>query len=93
MFSIGQTVQTQGINQLCQDPINALKIQNAFSRYLKKDWGDLCDDDKKMNDDALETDDRILASYHIQTASSLEKIYIVTEYDRSVTTVLLANEY
>ena len=71
----------------------ALSIQNAFARYLKKDWGDLCDDDKKMNDEALETDDRILASYHIQTASSVEKIYIVTEYDRSVTTVLLANEY
>jgi hypothetical protein len=92
MFPIGRTVQTAGINNKCQnDPMFAINIQNAFRRYLNKDWGDLCDDDKKMNDEALETGDQILASYNIP--QSAEKIYIITEYDRSVTTVLFANEY
>jgi hypothetical protein len=96
MFAIGQTVQTAGIHHECQnDPVFALNIQNAFRRYLKKDWGDLCDSDKKMNDDALENgDDRILASYNIPTAKAqTKKVYIITEYDRSVTTVLFADEY
>ena len=96
MFSIGQTVQTAGIHHEAQnDPVFALNIQNAFRRYLKKDWGDLTQGDKDLNDSAVETgDDRILASYNIPTArAETKKVYIITEYDRSVTTILFADEY
>lgn len=96
MFNIGQTVQAAGIhNESQNDPVFASNVQNSFRRYLKKDWGDLCDDDKKMNDDAVKSgDDRILASYKIKTATDeTKKIYIITEWDRSVTTILFADEY
>lgn len=96
MFSIGQTVQTAGIHHECQsDPVFALNIQNAFRRYLKKDWGDLTQGDKDLNDQAVASgDDRILASYWIvNSRAERKKVYIITEYDRSVTTVLFADEY
>jgi hypothetical protein len=95
-FQLGKTVQTQGIaHESKDDPIFARNIQTIFTRYIGGDWGDLCDDDKKMNDDAVATgDDRILASYLVPTANAeTKKVYIITEYDRSVTTVLFADEY
>jgi hypothetical protein len=95
-FQLGKTVQTQGIAHTTQnDPVFAHNIQAIFSRYCKGDWGDLCDDDKKMNDDAVTMgNDRILASYNVPTAQAdTKKVYIITEYDRSVTTVLFADEY
>jgi hypothetical protein len=95
-FQLGKTVQTQGIaHESNNDPIFARNIQSIFARYTKCDWGDLCDDDKKMNDEAVATgDDRILASYDVPTANAeTKKVYIITEYDRSVTTVLFADEY
>ncbi|NDD53948.1 hypothetical protein EBZ39_08730 [bacterium] len=95
-FQLGKTVQTQGIaHESKDDPIFARNIQAIFTRYINGDWGDLCDDDKKMNDDAVATgDDRILASYLVPTATAeTKKVYIITEYDRSVTTVLFADEY
>lgn len=96
MFALGQTVLTSGIAHESQnDPVFALNVMNAFGRYRKGDWGDLCDDDKKMNDEAVKTgDDRILAAYNLPTSQGEQKkIYIITECDRSVTTILFADEY
>lgn len=95
MFNLGKLVQTQGIAHLSQnDPIFANNIKNALARYKNKDWGDLCDSDKKLNDEALKNDDdRILASYNLKTQQDEQKVYIITECDRSVTTILFANEY
>lgn len=90
MFSLGQTVMTSGIAHECKkSPAFSAKILDCLGRYTKGDWGDLCEDDKKLNDDAVKTgDDRILAAYIVG-----KKVYIITEYDRSVTTVLFADEY
>ena len=55
-------------------------------RYCKKDWGDIPEEDKRMND--LD-DDRIVARYN----SKHGDIYIITEWDRSYTTILFTNEY
>lgn len=96
MFNIGQLVATAGISHETEiDPVFSHNVRNAFSRYMKKDWGDLSDSDKKMNDDAVKSgDDRILASYNIPTSQAeTKKIYIITEWDRSVTTILFADEY
>lgn len=91
MFTIGNLVQTSGIAHECENNPEFLRsVRNSLSRYMKKDWGDLCADDKALNDSAVATgDDRILAAYKIQD----KKIYIITEYDRSVTTILFADEY
>lgn len=96
MFQLGQTVATAGISNACQnDPIFAHNIKDIFFRYTKQDWGDLSPDDKKLNDDAIKSgEDRILAAYHVANSQQeTQKVYIITEWDRSVTTVLFADEY
>ena len=60
-------------------------------RHLNGDWGDLDDYDKRQNDAALESgEDRLFSSY--QVAPGLQ-LWIITEWDRSVTTLLLPSEY
>lgn len=90
-MKLGQTVMTRGIaSEIERNSEFAKEITQAFSKYLKCDWGDLCADDKQLNDEALKNnDDRILAAYN----TSEGKVYIITEWDRSVTTILFADEY
>ena len=62
----------------------------SLSRYLDGDWGDLSVDDKEMNDDAVKQhNNRIFAKYVIPG----DEIYIITEENRSVTTILFCSEY
>lgn len=53
-------------------------------------WGDVCEEDAAANNEALKNGDRILSSYRAENG---EKIWIITEYDRSYTTILLPEEY
>ena len=61
-----------------------------FGSYARGDWGDLCSEDKQANDDALSVGARLLSAYHTGDG---RKFWIITEADRSVTTVLLPEEY
>lgn len=65
-------------------------ILNAINRHLNGDWGDVPPADKKENDYALKAGDRLLSAFHMPDG---QKIWIITEADRSVTTVLFPNEY
>mgnify|MGYP007101852816 CR=1 FL=1 len=66
-------------------------VDQCLKRYLMCDWGDLCEEDAKANDAAFRNgDDRILASYK---ATDGTKLWIITECDRSATTVLFPDEY
>ena len=66
------------------------EVMHALARYKKHDWGDMSEGDKEMNDEAVKNgNDRILAAYNTHQG----KIYIITEHDRSATTVLFAEEY
>ena len=90
-FRLGQVVVTRGVNNLIvEDDSFAKFVEASFKRYVTNDWGELSNDDKTMNDEAIKTsDDRIFAAYKNGTY----KIYIITEWDRSVTTILFPNEY
>ena len=89
-MKLGLVVCTAGIiSAKDNDASFAQEINKCFERYQKKDWGNLCDDDKELNDTADERKDRILAMYK----TSKGKIYIITEWDKSVTTILFASEY
>lgn len=63
-----------------------------MSRYIVGDWGEIDPDDSAMNDEALKTGDRILAAYTHPEYPDF-KIWIITEWDRSATTVLFPREY
>lgn len=86
-FEIGQIVATKRVNDEMETSVEFTEfVLGSLSRYLNCDWGDLCKDDKKLNDSAVKNnDDRIVAKY--------ESIYIITEWDRTVTTILFVDEY
>ena len=89
LFPTGQIVATPGALALLEQ---ANKTPLEFvSRHLRGDWGDdLCQDDKTENELSLKQGFRLLSSYKV---TETEKLWIITEADRSVTTLLLPSEY
>jgi hypothetical protein len=59
-------------------------------RHARGDWGEVCTEDWSLNDEAVESGDRLLSAYR---TSLDERLWITTERDRSVTTLLLPDEY
>lgn len=90
-FELGQMVATCGVNNKMQEDAEfAAFVRHSLSRYITCDWGEIDDDDKEMNDAALGPEpERILAAYK----NDKYKIWIITEFDRSATTILFPSEY
>lgn len=89
-FELGQTVQTRGIAAACEnDEAFTKEIYKAFNKYVNCDWGETCAEDSALNDSAVNNADRIVAKYE----TSKGNIFIITEWDRSYTTILFADEY
>lgn len=85
-FSLGKLYMTQGV----MNGVSALDVWHAVTRHADCDWGDVCEEDRGLNDASLENDSRLLSVY---TASNAKRFWIITEWDRSATTVLLPEEY
>lgn len=86
LFPLGRTVITA--NAL--DRLNTEDVCRSISHHVVGDWGDLEEHDRKMNDEAVLELDRILSAYHDREGV---KFYVITEADRSATTVLLPEDY
>lgn len=90
-FSLGQLVVTRGIVDKMQDSKEFSDfIARSLARYQLSDWGDTNESDKLSNDHAVDGQDRIIAAYNY---SNITTIWIITEWDRSCTTVLFPSEY
>ncbi len=97
LFETGPVVTTPGIIEIMNlGPQATSAIHRCLERHLAGDWGDLCDDDKQLNQNSLDeekekgfTYDNLFSSYE----TDYGRIYIITECDRSVTTILLPDEY
>ena len=88
LFSSGRIVATPGALVLLDE---ANKSPSEFlSRHLRGDWGELCQEDKTENELSLKHGFRLLSSYLVTETATL---WIITEADRSVTTLLLPSEY
>jgi hypothetical protein len=88
LFNLGQIVATPGALEFLET--NQVFPANLLNRHLGGDWGDLDAEDKRMNDHAATVGYlRILSAYKIGTG----KVWIITEADRSSTTILLPDEY
>ena len=88
---LGQLVATRGVYALAgENPKFAEFMRRSLNRHAKGDWGDLEETDKQENELSLKQGFRILSAYE---AESLPKIWIVTEADRSSTTILFPGEY
>lgn len=87
-FSPGQVVATPG----AMDALAASgqTPQGFLRRHVAGDWGDVSAADAQVNDESLSGGGRLMSSY---CTSSGTKIWLITEADRSVTTLLLPEEY
>jgi hypothetical protein len=90
-FNPGQLAVTSGVNDLIADNEEfARHVQLSLKRHLAGDWGDVCDDDRVVNELALQNGERLFSVYKKE---GLPTIWIITEWDRSVTTALFPEEY
>ena len=87
-FQLGRIVGTPAALQELEA---ARQTASEFlDRHLREEWGDLCEEDKQLNCAALDNGGRLFSAYHLHTGV---KIWIITEADYSVTTVLLPEDY
>ena len=87
-FWLGQIVATPGALKALED---AQQTPLEFlMRHVSGDWGDVCAEDAAENELALREGFRLLSSYR---SAKDAKLWIITEADRSVTTLLLPDEY
>ena len=92
-FPTGQVVWTRYINDcIAENASFAEFVMGSLKRHCSCDWGELDVEDKRANDIALEKGGRLFSAY-TQPEKRDSKIWIITEADRSVTTVLFPKEY
>jgi hypothetical protein len=84
-LELGRVLVTSGARAVLSDD----EIDFALTRHRAGDWGDLEPEDAARNDVALLSEGRIVSVYF----SKGTRFYIITEWDRSITTVLLPHEY
>ena len=88
LFGLGQVVATPGaletLEQSKQTPSEFL------ARHVLGDWGDVCEEDAEANVQSLKDGSRLFSVYHTKLG---EKIWCITEADRSSTCILLPSEY
>jgi hypothetical protein len=87
-FALGQVVATQGaldaLREANQSPFELL------TRHVAGDWGEVSAEDKAENEFSVQRGLRILSAYTLTTGV---KLWLITEADRSATTLLLPDEY
>ncbi len=85
-FALGRTLITPN----ARDTVNPADIFAAIGRHASGDWGDVCDEDRQENEYSLPRYLRLFSVYHDRNGT---KFWIITEADRSATTVLLPEDY
>ena len=85
-FALGEVVATAQ----AMATLTSVDMELALQRHVTGDWGKVGKEDRQANERALLTSDRLLSSYQ---SSSGVKFWIITEADRSATTVLLSSDY
>jgi hypothetical protein len=96
VFSTGQIVATRGVYDLAREnPDFAQFVQKSLNRHVRGDWGDVDGEDKQTNDQSLKQGTRLLSAYNDDRFPKygVATIWIITEADRSATTILFPDEY
>lgn len=86
LFPLGECVITAN----AKNQLHPEDVQRSLDRHAQGDWGDLCQDDWKQNELGVADSGRLFSRYRDR---SHVLFYIITEHDRSVTTVLLPEDY
>ena len=91
-LNLGRVVQTRGVSSKSRENrVFGKEVQDAFRKYQRGDWGDTERDSVKRNNAVLKdgAEDQVFAVYN----TSEGKMYIITEWDGSATTMLFSHEY
>ena len=93
-YELGQLVATRGVaNMMSDDPAFSAFARRSLKRFISGDWGEMCESDRRQIEDALKHhDNRIFAAYE-NAEHAAWKIWIITEWDHSATTLLFPREY
>lgn len=87
LFPLGRTLATPAardeLSELNYSPLDLLR------RHMSGDWAEMALEDQQANQDAITQGSRIFSAYTIQST----KFWVITEADRSATTILLPSEY
>ena len=96
-FELGQLYHTPGAQAVMQRyQVNPFQL---LGRHVRGDWGDVCPEDAQANEEALQEGARVLSAYVLPPPAGESetlapvKVWLITESDRSVTTILLPEEY
>jgi len=85
-FPLGRTLITPN----ARAHLNPEDVLAAFARHASGDWGEVCQEDKLINEESLQRGSWLLSAY---TDRSGTRFWIITEADRSATTVMLPEDY
>jgi len=88
LFELGQVVSTPAALELLKR--HSMTPMQFLERHVTGDFGDLCDEDKEANNEAIWNEERILSSYKI---NETDKLWVITEADRSSTCLLEPSDY
>lgn len=92
-FQLGRTLATPGALLVFEaGQAGGLTLDTLMGRHLRGEWGELCAEDTAVQDASLEPGaepDRLMSVHMVNGI----KLWIITEWDRSATTVLLPEEY
>lgn len=85
-FELGRLL----ITPAAQNTLDNQDVMKALGRHISGDWGDCCPEDWEANQQALTEDERLFSVYHDRNNV---KFWIITEADRTATTILLPEDY
>lgn len=92
-FNPGRIVVTAGINQeMKKDRVFRTFVNLSLGRFMSGDWGDMEDEEKAVNEQAVQAGKGRIHGAYIRKSNNA-KIWIITEADRSTTTILFPDEY
>lgn len=90
MFEIGKLVTTGEVaNAMHENERFSYDVIDSIRRFIGGDWGDVSKEDAAENAFAIENGLRIIGAY----PTCYQKIWIITEADREITTILFPSEY
>ena len=96
LFSLGQLLATPGALAMLE-AFGVHPLALVLGRHVVGDWGDLCHEDRALNNHSLANGMRIFSSYKLTRSTgdgtTTETVWVITEADRASTTILLPSEY
>jgi hypothetical protein len=97
LFDLGHVTTTGGIMHMLMEDMNQARpltefIDQCLLNHSRGDWGNVCEEDAALNDNAVRDGSRVLSAWYMPAPTS-KKIWIITEANRANTSILLPEEY